>query len=74
MRIYWWNNGLHLAPDNQEEHTALVGLSEVLRKAGKIEVGPKPGVTDGSHHYLEELLARNVVDRDVRDGIQADDE
>ena len=74
MRIYWWNTGLHLEPDNQEEHTALVGLSKVLRKAGNIEVGVNPEEKNRPHLYLDEFLARNVANRDVGREVQTDDE
>ena len=42
MRMFWWNEGLHLQPDNQEEHTVLVALHDVLKKAGSITYGRHP--------------------------------
>ena len=74
MRIYWWNTGLHVEPDNQEEHNVLVGLQDVLKKAGKIEWGRNPDKEPKPSKYLAELLARNVANRNVRDEVQADDE
>ncbi len=47
MKIYWWQDGIHVKPETQEERNALVVLSgslNIANLAEQILTGPEDAV------------------------------
>ena len=46
MRIYWWQNGLHIEPESKEDYPRLQALMKIFEtaKVGHVEpINPHPG-------------------------------
>ncbi len=59
MRIFWWQHGLHLKPESQEEANMLVALVDNTRFTDKHELAVKkvPKITVGDQEAIPKARA-----------------
>jgi hypothetical protein len=51
MKVYWWNGGLHLEPQNDAERSALVALTKNVRTLELVQINS--GVPTGPIAAIE---------------------
>jgi len=74
MRVYWWQAGLHLEPESDQERTALLRLQEGLAGLGcrglsgggeSHQVGPLPPVDSGHEEPVVRVEVAHEIGPDV---------
>lgn len=58
MKVYWWQGGLHIEPENKEETAALMMIWQAKKKDPEVVPGSSAEHSRSSEHTLDRLTVR----------------